>query len=156
VSQVAAFHRAIDSCLLGSFHCTAASVTRMDAGSNVVNLITNHIRPHRLLTGTPATGYDAAKYGQWRLTESWAVELAAHGTRVNGLAFGATDTPMLRSVAPSLAAEGMTADDVVQAVLNIVALGADGPTGRVYDVGDTGTPRPESLRQIAAILTDHR
>jgi NAD(P)-dependent dehydrogenase (short-subunit alcohol dehydrogenase family) len=156
LTQVAAFHRAVDSCLLGTFHCTAASVEHMPPGSNVVNLITNHIRPHRLLNGAPATGYDAAKFGQWRLTDSWAVELQQRGIRVNGLAFGATDTPMLRSVAPRLADRGMQAGDVVQAVLNIVALGADGPTGRVYDVGDTGTPRHESLRQIAAILDDRR
>jgi NAD(P)-dependent dehydrogenase (short-subunit alcohol dehydrogenase family) len=156
LSQVAAFHRAIDSCLLGSFHCTAASVAHMPAGSNVVNLISNHIRPHRLLTGVPATGYDAAKFGQWRLTESWGVELAERRIRVNGLAFGATDTPMLRSVAPRLAAAAMQAGDIVQAVLHIVALGADGPTGRLYDIGDTGTPRAESLQQIAAILADQR
>jgi D-sorbitol dehydrogenase (acceptor) len=156
LAQVDAFHRAVDSCLLGTFHCTAASVEHMPPGSNVVNLITNHIRPHRLLKGVPATGYDAAKFGQWRLTDSWAVELLQRGIRVNGLAFGATDTPMLRSVAPQLADGGMRADDVVQAVLNIVALGADGPTGRVYDVGDTGTSRNESLQQIAAILDDRR
>jgi NAD(P)-dependent dehydrogenase (short-subunit alcohol dehydrogenase family) len=153
-TQTDAFRRAIDACLLGSFHCAAASIAAMAPGSNIVNLITNHIRPNQLITGAPATGYDAAKFGQWRLTESWAVELAARGVRVNGLAFGATDTPMLRSVSPRMADSGMLVEDIVQAVWNIVALGPQGPTGRVYDVGDNGTPRTQSLAEIAAILND--
>jgi 3-oxoacyl-[acyl-carrier protein] reductase len=153
-TQTAEFRRAVDACLIGSFQCAAACIAHMSPGTNIVNLITNHIRPARLITGAPATGYDAAKFGQWRLTESWAVELAARGVRVNGLAFGATDTPMLRAVSPRLADAGMKADDVVQAVWNIVALGPQGPTGQVYDVGDNGTPRDQSLAEIAAILTD--
>jgi NAD(P)-dependent dehydrogenase (short-subunit alcohol dehydrogenase family) len=153
-TQTTAFRRAIDACLLGSFHCAAASVSAMGPGSNIINLITNHIRPNRLITGAPATGYDAAKFGQWRLTESWAVELAPRGVRVNGLAFGATDTPMLRSVSPRMADNGMLVEDVVQAVWNIVSLGTHGPTGRVYDIGDNGTPRTQSLAEIEAILDD--
>ena len=151
--QVAAFHLAMDSCANGSFHCTAAVIPAMAAGGggNVVNMITEHIRLHRLITGMHATGYDSAKFAQWRLTESWAVELAPLGIRVNGLAFGATDTPMLRAVAPRIAEAGMHSDDMADAVMAIIDQGADGATGKVWDVGFSGTPRSESLEQIAAI-----
>ena len=158
-AQTAAFHRAMDACAFGSFHLAAAALPRLrDAaerptGANIVNLITEHIRLHRLITGLPATGYDGAKFTQWRLTESWAKELAGVGIRVNGLAFGATDTPMLRAVSVRIAEAGMRAEDMAQAVLNIVLQGPSGATGVTYDVGFSGTPRSESLAQIAAILT---
>jgi NAD(P)-dependent dehydrogenase (short-subunit alcohol dehydrogenase family) len=151
--QVAAFRTAIDACATGSFHCAAAVVPTMRTRGRgeIVNLITEHIRLDALITGLPATGYDCAKFAQWRLTESWAVELAPLGIRVNGLAFGATDTPMLRAVAPHVAETGMHASDVADAVLAILDLGPRGPTGRTWDVGFSGTPRAVSLQQIAAI-----
>lgn len=154
--QVAAWHRAMGACSDGAFHCTAAVAPVMAdrGGGNVVNLITNHIRPGEYITGMAATGYDASKFALWRLTESWAVELAPRGIRVNGLAFGATDTPMLRGVAPRLADRAMRAEDMAEAVCAIVDQGPGGATGRVWDVGFTGTPREESLQQIAAIRTD--
>ncbi len=68
--QVAAFRKAIDSCAMGTFHCTAAAVTAMASGANVVNLITEHIRMERLITGLVGTGYDrrevrtVAAYGE--------------------------------------------------------------------------------------------
>lgn len=154
-SQTTAFRRAMDACAFGTFHLTAACLPQLReaANANVVNLITEHIRLHRLITALPATGYDAAKFAQWRFTESWAVELAPLRVRVNGLAFGATDTPMLRAVSARVAENGMRAEDMAQAVLNIVDQGPDGPTGVTYDVGFSGTPRLESLSQIEAIRT---
>ncbi len=153
--QVAAWHRALDACANGAFHLTAAAAPTMAAAGrgDVVNLITDHIRPTHLITGMYATGYDVAKFGLWRLTESWAVELGEVGVRVNGLAFGATDTPMLRGVSPRLSATAMRPEDMADAVCAIVEQGATGPTGRVYDVGFTGTP-PEVVRQqIESIRT---
>ncbi len=157
-TQTAAFKRAMDACAFGTFNVTAACVPQLRAstlpfGANVVTMITEHIRLHRLITGLPATGYDAAKFAQWRFTESWAKELAPLGIRVNGLAFGATDTPMLRAVSVRVAENGMRAEDMAEAVLNIVRQGRRGPTGITYDIGFSGTPRTESLEQIAAIRT---
>jgi 3-oxoacyl-[acyl-carrier protein] reductase len=149
--QVTAFRKALDSCAMGTFYCTAAAVPAMSPGANVVNLITEHIRKERLITGAVGTGYDSAKFAQWRLTESWAKELAPRQIRVNGLAFGATDTPMLRAVSPTVAENGMRAEDVVEAVFLVLDKGPHGPTGQVYDFGFTGTPREESLRQIQLI-----
>lgn len=156
--QVAAWHRAMDACSNGAFHCTAAAAPVMAAGGGgtVVNMITDHIRPTHALVNGYATGYDATKFALWRLTEGWAAELAPVGIRVNGLAFGATDTPMLRGVSPRLADTAMRASDMADAALAIVDQGPDGPTGQVWDVGFTGTPRDEYLAQIAAIRSIRR
>lgn len=156
--QVSAWHRAIDATLHGAFHLTAAAAPTMVAAGrgDVVNVITDHIRPGYLITGMIATGYDAGKFGLWRLTESWAMELGSHGVRVNGLAFGATDTPMLRGVSPRMAPTAMRPEQVADAVCAIVDQGADGPDGRVYDFGFTGTPSDEVERQIAAIRATRR
>ena len=62
-------------------------------------------------------------------------------------------TPMLRAVSVRVAENGMRAEDMAEAVLNIVRQGPGGPNGTTYDVGFSGTPRRESLRQIAAIRT---
>ena len=114
--QVAAFHRALGGCVTGGFHCAAAFLPGLRAagGGNIVNMLTDHVLPGHYITGYPATGYDVAKFGLWRLTESWAVELAPLGVRVNGLSFGATDTPMLRGVSAELADKGMTPADLAR------------------------------------------
>ena len=152
-AQVAAFHRALGACATGAFHCTAAFLPGLRAagGGNVVNMLTDHVLAGHYITGAAATGYDVAKFGLWRLTESWAVELAPLGIRVNGLSFGATDTPMLRGVSVELAEKGMTPADLAQAVFNVLAHGPGGPTGQTYVFGMTRAPRAEHLAGIAAI-----
>jgi 3-oxoacyl-[acyl-carrier protein] reductase len=152
-AQVSAFHTALDACVTGAFHVTAALLPGLRAagGGNVVNMLTDHVLPGYYITGYPATGYDVAKFGLWRLTESWAVELAPLGVRVNGLSFGATDTPMLRGVSPALADVAMTPADLAQAVFNVLAHGPGGPTGQTYVFGMTRAPREEHLAGIAAI-----
>jgi len=79
--------------------------------------------------------------------------LSKKNIRVNGLCFGATDTPMLRTHAPDLADSGgcMTPADLGQATLNLRAAGADGPTGETYLFGTSGTPVEESRKAIAAL-----
>ena len=152
-AQVAAFHAALGACTTGAFHVTAALLPGLRAagGGNVVNMLTDHVLPGHSITGAPATGYDVAKFGLWRLTEHWAAELASLGVRVNGLSFGATDTPMLRGVAPALADAAMTPADLAQAVFNVLAHGPGGPTGQTYVFGMTRAPREEHLAGIAAI-----
>lgn len=152
-SQRDAFLKSMNACAMGSYYCALACVPvmRRRGGGNIVNLITEHIREGHLMTGGAATGYDCAKFSQWRLTESWAIELKPHDIRVNALCFGATDTPMLRAVSVPIAEAGMKPEDLTQAVLNILAHGKGGPTGQVHLFGTSGTPRAESLRQIAAL-----
>lgn len=152
-TQTTAYDVAMNSCAAGAFYCTAAAVPLLaNAGnSNIINLLTDHVREGHYLTGGPATGYDCAKFALFRLTESWAVELKPKGVRVNGLCFGATDTPMLRKFAPQMVENGMVVGDLCQAMSNVINQGADGATGQSYDFGMGPTPRAESLKQIAAI-----
>ncbi|MEN3973506.1 SDR family oxidoreductase [Emcibacter sp. SYSU 3D8] len=152
-SQTAQFEQAISSCTLGSFNCSSAVAPALRAagGGNIVNLITEHVKEGHYLTGRRGLGYDCAKFAQWRLTAVLAAELKPDNIRVNGLCFGATDTPMLRGEAPDLAAIAMKPEDLAQAVLNVVAHGPNGPTGETYLFGTSGTQREESVRAIAAL-----
>jgi NAD(P)-dependent dehydrogenase (short-subunit alcohol dehydrogenase family) len=152
-SQTAEFDRAMGSCTMGTYYCTLAATPALIAagGGNVINVITEHVKEGHLLTNRPALGYDAAKFGQWRLTAVMAEHLAPENIRVNGLCFGATDTPMLRGVAPEMADAAMKVEDLGQAILNIVSHGPGGPSGETYLFGTSGSPRDESLVAIAAL-----
>jgi NAD(P)-dependent dehydrogenase (short-subunit alcohol dehydrogenase family) len=152
-SQTEAFARSMNSCALGSYYCAMAAVPAMisGGGGNIINIVTEHIKAGRYITGMPASGYDCAKFSQWRLTETWAVELKKHRIRVNALCTGAVDTPMLRSVSTKTAEAGMKVEDMAAAVINVLAHGPGGPTGQSYPFGFTGTPRETSLREIAAL-----
>lgn len=151
--QTKAFDIAMGGCATGAFYCTAAAVPLLEkAGeANVINILTDHVKPGHELTGGPATGYDCAKFSLWRLTENWAVELGNKGIRVNGLCFGATDTPMLRKFAPHVVGTGMVVEDIDLAVRNVIGQGPTGATGMSYEFGMGATPRTTSLEQIAAI-----
>jgi len=151
-SQSVNFLRSMNACAMGSYYCALAATPLLRKnGGNIVNIITEHIKEGHYITGRPATGYDCAKFSQWRLTESWAVELAPFGIRVNALCFGATDTPMLRAAAPQIADKAMQPADLAQAVFNIISHGPGGPTGQTYLFGTSGSPREASLKQIAAL-----
>ena len=151
--QTAAFDQAMGACAMGAFYCTAAAVPLLTkAGhANIINVITDHVKEGHYLTGGPATGYDCAKFSLLRLTENWAVELKSDGVRVNGLCFGATNTPMLRKFSPQLIPSAMNVDDLCQAVRNVMDQGPDGATGQSYEFGMGPTQRAESLLQIEAI-----
>ncbi len=152
-SQTREYERSIAICALGGYYCARAAVPAMQqlGGGNIINIITEHIKEGHLMTGPGASGYDGAKWVMWRQTESWAVELREHNIRVNGLCMGATDTPMLRAVSVPIAEAAMKCEDVGQAVINVLAHGKDGPTGESYLFGTTGTPREQSLQEIAAL-----
>ncbi len=152
-SQTSEYERSIDTCAMGSYYCARAAVPAMQAlgGGNILNVITEHIKEGHLLTGAAASGYDCAKWVQWRQTETWAVELKAHNIRVNAICMGATDTPMLRAASGGAWSGGMEPEDVAQAVMNIFAHGPDGPSGESYVFGVSGTPREQSLKEIAAL-----
>ena len=138
-SQTREYQRSIDICALGSYYCARAAVPAMQAvgGGNIINIITEHIKEGYLMVGQGASGYDAA--------------LKDHNIRVNALCMGATDTPMLRAVSVPTAEAGMKVEDIGQAVMNVLAHGPGGPTGESHLFGTSGTPREQSLKEIAAL-----
>ncbi|MEP2102732.1 MAG: SDR family oxidoreductase [Parasphingorhabdus sp.] len=151
-SQVQAFQAAIDSCLHAAFYNTLAAVPMLEKSTNpvVINMNTEHMDAERHLSHIAgSTGYDCAKFGLSRLTETWAAELKDKGIRVNELCFGAVDTPMLRAVNSTLADAGMKPEDIASAVFHIVDQGPTGETGHSHSFGFSGTSRAESLKQIA-------
>lgn len=152
-SQTAAFDRALGASALGTFYCTRAAVDHLRAsgGGNVISMITDHVKPGYSIAGKPAVGYDSGKFAMWRQTETWAIELAPHHIRVNGLCFGAVDTPMLRAAIDGKLPTEMQPEDIAQAVVNIVAHGAVGPTGETWLVAKTEDPREVGLAEIAAL-----
>jgi len=153
-SQVKAFQTAIDSCLRAAFCCTLAAVPMLEKSSNpvIINMNTEHMdKDHYLSYIVGSTGYDCAKFGLWRLTQTWAAELKEKGIRVNEFCFGAVDTPMLRAVSPSKADAGMKPEDLAVATFHIVDQGPTGETGQSHFFGFSGASREESLREIATL-----
>lgn len=152
-SQTAAYDNAMGSCAMGAYYCARACAPAMAAkdGGNIINVITEHVKEGHYITQAPALGYDCAKFAQWRQTENWAHELHDSGIRVNGLCFGATDTPMFRNAVPTKGLDTMKVEDLGQAVINLIAHGAAGPTGQTFLFGTSGTPREDSLKAIAAL-----
>lgn len=152
-TQTAEYERSMGTCAMGAYYCMAACLPfLLESEGNVVNIITEHIEPAHYLKNMPALGYDCAKFALWRQVASWADELRDRNIRANGLAFGATDTPMLRNAASSeFAAKAMKPADIGQALINVLAHGAGGPSGEIWVFGTTRTPREESLVAIEAI-----
>ncbi len=155
--QVKAFQGAINSCLTAAFCCTMASIQLLKNASAplIINMNTEHMdEDHYLSYIVDSTGYDCAKFGLWRLTQTWAAELADHNIRVNELCFGAVDTPMLRAVSPEKADAGMKPKDLADLVFSIFDQGSDGATGKSHFFGFSGTSREESLKQIRGLQLD--
>lgn len=153
-SQAANYEASLGGCALGGFYCALAAVPAMKDGGNIVNIITEHIKEgHYIHQMASATGYDGAKFVQWRQTEAWALELKPRGIRVNAVCPGATDTPMLRGVSVAAAERGMRAADVALAVMNIVGQGASGPSGQSWLVGPSGSTTGRADAEALAKLS---
>jgi 3-oxoacyl-[acyl-carrier protein] reductase len=124
------------------------------AGGDLVNVTTDHVHtcgypeavdhanaPDCRWAGLrrPAVGnatfdvYDASKWGVKGLTSVWALALADHGVRVNSFGMGATETPMIlahlkrKGVARPVSL--ISAEDVAEVLVELVAEGPDGRTG---------------------------
>lgn len=81
------------------------------AGGDVVLVSTDHVspRPGSVPKAGGMESYDAAKWALEGLRRSWAATLARHRVRVNTIAMGETDTPMLRGF---LAARGVSSERI--------------------------------------------
>lgn len=122
----------------GTFLCTLAVVPIMlkQGRGEIINVVTNHVKRERYHAESRGHIYDATKWAQWSLNETWAAELKQHGIRVNGLCPAATDTAMLRSVmpnpSPEVLANWMKPADVALAAINVLKQGPDGPVGESH------------------------
>lgn len=91
------WHGIVHVHLSGTFYCTREAIKRMLAqghGGAVIN-----ISSVAALRGLPGgSSYTAAKGGILSFTKGVAQEVAAHGIRVNGIAPGWVETPILENI----------------------------------------------------------
>jgi 3-oxoacyl-[acyl-carrier protein] reductase len=104
------FERMLRVHLYGTFYSTRAAARIMvEPGSGaIVNFASG-----AAVTGFPGSAhYAAAKAGILGLTRAAAFELGPWGVRVNGIAPGAVDTPMLATMPPAFVAMGMAQNPI--------------------------------------------
>ncbi|MBG69187.1 MAG: sugar dehydrogenase [Roseibacillus sp.] len=82
--------------LTGAFHCAQRTLSNLRQESRP-GVIINISSVHEIIPKPGFIGYSASKGGMQNLTRTLALEYAPHGIRVNGVAPGATITPINRA-----------------------------------------------------------
>ena len=95
-TPLADWNRIISVNLTGSFLCAKAVIPRMRPAGGSIIMLSSSTGAHDAKAGTVA--YVASKGGVTLLTKALAVDHAAEAIRVNAIAPGPTDTPMLRGL----------------------------------------------------------
>ena len=97
---LAQFDAVIDVNLRGVFHCAQAVVdTMVEQGSGV---ILNASSVVGIYGNYGQTNYAASKFGVIGFTKTWSRELGPKGVRVNAVAPGFVETPILATVPPKV------------------------------------------------------
>ena len=124
----ATFARVIDVNLEGTFFCAQAFAAAMAAneGGSIVAVASIAARMPRMRQAA----YCASKAGMRQALRVLGMEVAAAGVRINTVSPGATDTPMMRT----LAADHDSVDDLAHGTLD--AMRPRIPAGRVARTGD--------------------
>ncbi len=95
-TSLADWNRIVSVNLTGSFLCARAAIPRMRPGGGAIVLLSSSTGAHDAIPG--AVAYVASKGGVTMLAKALAVDHASEGIRVNAIAPGPTDTPMLRGL----------------------------------------------------------
>lgn len=95
-TPLAVWNRLISVNLTGSFLCAKAVIPKMRKTGGSILMLSSSTGAHDALPG--AVAYVASKGGVTLLTKALAADHAAEDIRVNALAPGPTDTPMLRGL----------------------------------------------------------
>lgn len=88
--KVNEFKSVIDTNINGTFICSNILGKEMKKGSKIINMLSVHYNKPR----KNKYHYDASKAGIAMLTKEMALELIDKGITVNGIAYGACNTPM--------------------------------------------------------------
>ncbi|HVV23954.1 MAG TPA: SDR family oxidoreductase [Pseudonocardiaceae bacterium] len=113
--------------VLGSLYCgsAAARVMRANGRGSIVNMAS------LAMVGQPtAATYSSSKGAVSSMTVAWAVELAEHGVRVNGL-FPLAHTRMAKTDTRSAAPPDQTPDQIAPVVTYLLSDLATGVTGQL-------------------------
>ena len=92
-TSLASFNAVLATNLIGAFHCaqrTLADLRQREAPGVIINVSS----VHEIIPKPGFISYSVSKGGMQNLTRTLALEYAPHGIRVNGIAPGATITPM--------------------------------------------------------------
>lgn len=127
-AAAAIFDRMLRSNLRTAYVTVRAALPAvMAAGrADIVLVSTDHVCPRpgaRPKVGW-MEGYDAAKWGLEGLRRNWAATLGPHGVRVNALAMGETDTPMLRDFLRDRDVPAERIDEMAQSWIRPVEIAA--------------------------------
>ena len=95
-TDLSQWQRIIDINLTGTFLCARAVIPRMRKSGGAIITIASSTGAHDAIPG--AVAYVASKGGVTMLTKALAVDHASENIRVNSIAPGPTDTPMLRGL----------------------------------------------------------
>lgn len=95
-TELDAWCRTMNINLTGTFLCARAAVPLMRGRGGSIITLSSSTGAHDAIAG--AVAYVASKGGVTMLTKAMAVDHAAENIRVNAIAPGPTDTPMLRGL----------------------------------------------------------